>query len=102
VVNQIFNLASKKIKNIMILNNTIINIPDLGSLNITLKDFNLHYLTIDTNKKLVDLKDNNTLEFSLTDVTGELNASYYYIFDPPVIADVGDFYWIFRNTSFST
>jgi len=86
----------------MILNNTILNIPDLGSLNITIKDFNLHYLTIDTTKKLVDLKENNTLEFSLTDVRGEFNASYYYIFDPPVIADVGDFYWIFNDTSFST
>jgi len=85
----------------MIFNNTIINIPDLGSLNFTVKDLNLHYLHIDPDQKLVTLKENNTLEFSLTNVRGELNASYYYIFDPPVIADVGDFYWIFNDSSTS-
>lgn len=37
--------------------------------------------------------------FELKDLKGEVNASYQYITDPPVLADVGDFDWDWNETS---
>jgi hypothetical protein len=46
-----------------------------------------------TSEKLVVLGDNNTVTLNLKNLKGEMTASYMYITDPPLLADVGDFVW---------
>ena len=56
-------------------------------------------MRLDTTEKLVILGDNNTVTLNLQNFKGEMNASYMYITEPPLLADVGDFNWQFNDTS---
>ena len=45
------------------------------------------------------LGENNTVILNLKNLKGEMNSSYMYITDPPLLADVGDFKWKINDTS---
>ena len=88
------NVISTSLTNLTLLNNTILTIPDVVSLNISVWEFYLRDMRIDnTSEKLVVLGDNNTVTLNLKNLKGEMTASYMYITDPPLLADVGDFIW---------
>ena len=69
------------------------------SINISLWEFYLKDMRLDTSEKLVILGENNSVTLNLQNFRGEMNASYMYITDPPLLADVGDFDWQFNDTS---
>lgn len=56
-------------------------------------------MRLDTSEKLVILGENNSVTLNLKNFKGEMNASYMYITEPPLLADVGDFNWQFNDTS---
>lgn len=66
---------------------------DVITLNLSLWSFYLKDMRLDTTEKLVILGDNNTVTLNLKNFKGEMNASYMYITEPPLLADVGDFNW---------
>ena len=64
-------------------------------------EFYLRNLYIDPNNKLVQLNEDNRVVVNLTDCIGHLSSKYKYITDPPLLADIGDFDWVWNDTSFT-
>ena len=99
-INQFLNVISTSVTNLTLLKDQILTIPNVVSLNVSVWEFYLRDMRIDnTSEKLVVLGDNNTVTLNLKNLKGEMTASYMYITDPPLLADVGDFVWQFNDTS---
>jgi hypothetical protein len=50
---------------------------------------------------MVDLIGNNTLNLEIQEFTGTMRGNYYYISDPPVLADIGSFEFTINPFTFN-
>ena len=92
------DIIARSFYDLPLLPQTVIGIPDLGSVNITVNHFNIKNMRIGTDEQLIILGEDNMITLNLKNLTGEMNASYMYITDPPVFPDVGDFDCDFNST----
>lgn len=97
-INQILAVISRDLYNLTIANDFIVTVPNVGSLNFSIWNANLKNMSINNKTELVTLGEDNSITLNLLDLKGEVNASYRYITDPPILADVGDFDWDWNET----
>ena len=89
------------LRDLDVVKNKIISVPDLMSLNLTINHFNLTSMSLNNEDKIVTLGDNNLVRFDLRDFEINFNSSYSFITDPPMVADMGNFFFESNGTNSS-
>ena len=80
------------------MNRTIV-ITGLGSVNMSIWDFNLRNMSIGTKERIITLGENNLVRLNMKDFKADLNTSYAYLTNPPLLADIGEFLFHSNGTN---
>ena len=93
MINPLFDVIMKNLK-LPDLDDVIIDVQDLISLNVSLQDLHIENLHINSSlsneTRFINLYDDDMIRLTNANFSGSIKGSYSYVSDPPIMADIGD------------
>lgn len=93
MINPLFDVIMKYLK-LPDIDDVIIDIQDLISLNVSLNDLHIENLRLNSSlsddTRLINLYNDDMIRLTIANFSGSIKGSYSYVSDPPILADIGD------------